>query len=143
MSGEQAPAHANGQHATAATGPRREPTGRAGRPRARRWHRGPKGADLLDLIFKIRSRDGWSATLRNNPSVVLVSDNGDDLARLTHDLALAILEGHGPETLLAMRSAGTALPAPDPETEDPGSAADEPRRPDHREAESHPVTQAS
>lgn len=96
------------------------------RPRSRRWHRGPRGADLLDLIFKISSKDGWSATLRNNPSVVLVAKNGDELAELTRELALAILQHRYSETLSAMRAAGSALPAPDPQSPEPGSAIDEP-----------------
>jgi hypothetical protein len=81
-------------------------------PRSRRWHRGPKGADLLDLVFKITSKPGWTATLRNNPSVVLVAKDGDELARLTRELALAILQHRYPETLSAMRAVGSALPDP-------------------------------
>jgi hypothetical protein len=96
------------------------------RPRSRRWHRGPKGADLLDLVFKISSRDGWSATLRNNPSVVLVARNGDELAELTRELALAILQHRYSETLSAMRTAGSALPVPDPQCPEPGSVGDGP-----------------
>jgi hypothetical protein len=96
------------------------------RPRSHRWHRGPKGADLLDLVFKISSKDGWSATLRNNPSVVLVAKNGDELAELTRELALAILQHRCPEALSAMRAAGKALPEPDPPSPEPGSASDEP-----------------
>lgn len=84
-----------------------------GRSRSRRWHRGPKGADLLDLVFKITSRPGWTATLRNNPSVVLVAQDGDELARLTRELALAILQHRYQETLTAVRAAGSALAAPD------------------------------
>jgi hypothetical protein len=56
------------------------------RPRTRRWHRGPKGADLIDLVFKISSKDGWSATLRNNPSVVLVAEDGYELGELSREL---------------------------------------------------------
>lgn len=96
------------------------------RPQSRRWHRGPKGADLLDLVFKISSKDGWSATLRNNSSVVLVANNGDELAALTRELALAILQHRCSETLGAMRAAGSALPEPDPHSPEPGSASDEP-----------------
>jgi hypothetical protein len=85
-----------------------------GRPRSRRWHRGPKGADLLDLVFKITSEPRWTATLRKNPNVVLVAKDGDELARLTLELALAILQHRYPETLSAMRATGSALPDPDP-----------------------------
>src|ERR1700722_8226147 len=95
------------------------------RPRSRRWHRGPKGADLVDLVFKINSKDGWSATLRNNPSVVLVAENGDELGALCRELALAILQHRYPETLSAMREAGKALPesGPGPQSPEPGSAS--------------------
>jgi hypothetical protein len=62
------------------------------RPRSRRLHRGPKGATVIDLIFKVDSKDGWTATLRNDPSVVLVADSGDELAHLTRELALAMLD---------------------------------------------------
>jgi hypothetical protein len=96
------------------------------RPRTRRWHRGPKGADLLDLVFKINSKDGWRATLRNNPSVVLVADDGYELGALCRELALAILEHRYPEALSAMRAAGKALPEPDPQSPEPGAAGDEP-----------------
>jgi hypothetical protein len=96
------------------------------RPRSRRWHRGPKGADLIDLVFKINSKDGWSATLRNNPSVVLVAGTGDELADLCRELALAILQHRYPETLSAMRAAGKALLEPDSQAPEPGSASDEP-----------------
>jgi hypothetical protein len=95
------------------------------RPRARRWHRGPKGADLIDLVFKINSKDGWSATLRNNPSVVLVAEDGYELGRLSRELALAILQHRYPETISAMRAAGKALPEPDPPSSEPDSAGDE------------------
>jgi hypothetical protein len=95
------------------------------RPRSRRWHPGPKGADLLDLVFKISSRDGWSATLRNNPSVVLVAKNGDELAELTRELALAILQHRYPETLSAMRAAGSAPPEPGPQPPEPGPTSNE------------------
>jgi hypothetical protein len=96
------------------------------RPRSRRWHRGPKGADLLDLVFKISSKDGWSATLRNNPSVVLVAKNGDELAELTRELALAILQHRYSETLSTMRAAGSALPAAAPRSPEPTAASAEP-----------------
>jgi hypothetical protein len=91
----------------------------AGRSRSRRWHRGPKGADLLDLVFKITSTPEWTATLRNNPSVVLVAEDGDGLASRARELALAILQHRYPETLNAMRAAGSALPDP----HDPGAPA--------------------
>lgn len=81
-----------------------------GRRRPRRWHRGPSGADLLDLIFKLTSEPEWTATLRNNPSVVLIAKDGDELARLAQELTLAILRHRYPETLKAMRAAGSALP---------------------------------
>jgi hypothetical protein len=68
---------------------------------------------------------GWSATLRNNPSVVLVAKNGDELAELTRELALAILQHRYPETLSAMRAAGSALPEPDPQSPEPGPVGDE------------------
>jgi hypothetical protein len=97
------------------------------RPRTRRWHRGPKGADLIDLVFKVSSKDGWSATLRNNPSVVLVAEDGYELGELSRELALAILQHRYPETLSAMRAAGKALPEPDSQSPEPGSASDEPR----------------
>jgi hypothetical protein len=117
---DQVPAHRKDQHGVAAAKPRRarasaaaRPKALAGRPRSRRWHRGPKGATVIDLIFKIDSSDGWSATLRNDPSVVLVADNGDDLAQLTRELALALLQGRRAETLRSMRLAGAVLPAAD------------------------------
>ena len=91
-------------------------------PRSHRWHRGPKGADLLDLVFKITSEPGWTATLRNNPSVVLVAKDGDALARLTRELALAILQHRSPETLNAMRAAGSALPDPHSATTPAGTS---------------------
>jgi hypothetical protein len=100
-----------------------------GRSRSRRWHRGPKGADLLDLVFKISSKDGWAATLRNNPSVVLVAKDGSELAELTRELALAILQHRCAETLSAMRAAGKALPEPDPRSPEPGAISDEPGEP--------------
>jgi hypothetical protein len=95
------------------------------RSRSRRWHRGPKGADLLDLVFKISSKDGWSATLRNNPNVVLVAKDGGELADLTRELALAILQHRYAETLRAMRAVGSALPEPDPQSPGPDAISDE------------------
>jgi hypothetical protein len=56
--------------------------------------------------------------------VVLVAENGDELAELTRELALAILQHRYGETLSAMRAAGSALPEPDPQTPEPGSASD-------------------
>jgi hypothetical protein len=123
--------------------PTAPPAARADQPRSRRWHRGPKGATVIDLIFKIDSSDGWSATLRNDPSVVLVADNGDELAQLTRELALAMLQGRRAETLRDMRLAGAVLPPPDSETEDPGTTQDEPRLPDRNAADGRPVDQAS
>jgi len=58
--------------------------------------------------------------------VVLVAENGDELADLTRELALAILQHRYPETLSAMRAAGKALPEPDPQAPEPGSTSDEP-----------------
>jgi hypothetical protein len=84
---------------------------------ARRGHRAPRGASVLDLIFRIRSprqAGTWTATLRSDPAVVIVADTGDALNARSRDLALAILQGHGSETLTAMRQAGTALPEPGP-----------------------------
>jgi hypothetical protein len=64
---------------------------------------------VLDLIWKIDSGgDRWSATLRTDRCVVVTAADGDELARRTRDLTLAILEGHGAEALYAMRSAGAA-----------------------------------
>ena len=80
--------------------------------RSRRWHRGPKGASVLDLIFKYSAGDGWSATLRSDPSVILVADNGSELASLTRDFALAMLQDRGQEALDELRRAGSALPGP-------------------------------
>jgi hypothetical protein len=95
------------------------PGGTSIRAQRRRGHRAPKGAAVLDLIFKVRSPDqagAWTATLRSDPAVVIVAGTGEALTTLSRDLALAILQGHGRETLTAMRQAGTALP-------EPGSAA--------------------
>jgi hypothetical protein len=104
---------------TAPSSTRKEQSGtQASRPRSRRLHRGPKGASVLDLIFKISSGDRWSATLRSSPTVVLVSDSGEELDRISHDLALAILQGRGEEKLQALREAGLALPEPEPVDED-------------------------
>jgi hypothetical protein len=98
--------------------PREQPRTKAGRPRSRRIHRGPKGASVMDLIFKIRGGDRWSATLRSDPTVVLVSDSSDTLTRISRELALAIIQGHGKETLQTLREAGLALPEPEPEPAD-------------------------
>ena len=106
-------------------GDREEPDACDREPSTRRWHRGPKGASVLDLIFKVSSKGGWSATLRSNPSVVLVAGDGVRLGEISGELALAILEGHGAEKLQAMREAGQALPAPEP---DPDGAETRPRR---------------
>jgi hypothetical protein len=103
--------------------PREQPRTQAGGSRSRRLHRGPKGASVMDLIFKIRGGDRWSATLRSDPSVVLVSDSSDILTRISRELALAILQNHGKETLQALREAGLALPEPDPEPADPRGSA--------------------
>jgi hypothetical protein len=55
---------------------------------------------LLDLIWKISSSSGsWTATLRNDPSVVVTADGGEELAHLTRNLTLAILQGHGEDAL--------------------------------------------
>jgi hypothetical protein len=83
----------------------------------RRGHRAPRGASVLDLIFRIRSprqAGTWTATLRSDPAVVIVADDGEALNARSRDLALAILQGHGKDTLTAMRQAGTALPEPPP-----------------------------
>jgi hypothetical protein len=81
---------------------------------ARRGHRAPRNPGVLDLIFKIRDPDAgpWTATLRSDPAVVVIADDGDILRARTRDLALAMLQGHGEATLHAMRQAGTALPQP-------------------------------
>jgi hypothetical protein len=68
---------------------------------------------VLDLIFRVSHEDGWTATLRNEPSVVLVADGGEKLAEISKALAIAILQGRGTETLEAMREAGWVLPEPE------------------------------
>jgi hypothetical protein len=80
----------------------------------------PKGAAVLDLIFRISPAESgpWTATLRSDPSVVLTAGDGDVLLTRSRALAVAILHGHGEETLAAMRQAGTALPAPGPPAAD-------------------------
>ena len=61
---------------------------------------------VLDLIWKIDyARGAWSGTLRNDPSVVVTARNGDELARLTSDLTLAILQGRGREAVAAAMAA--------------------------------------
>ena len=58
------------------------------------------GPGLLDLIWKINCRrENWSATLRSNPSIVVTAGTGDELAQVTRDLTMAILEGRGTEVL--------------------------------------------
>jgi hypothetical protein len=95
-----------------------QPRTQGGRPRSRRMHQGPKGASVMDLIFKIRGGDRWSATLRSAPSVVLVSDSSATLTEISRELVLAIFQDCGEETLQALREAGLALPDPDPEPAD-------------------------
>jgi serine/threonine-protein kinase RsbW len=150
MNNDQARAHQEDEHSMAPAKPRRapgSPTARAkapaDQPRSRRWHRGPKGATMIDLIFKIASSDGWSATLRNDPSVVLVAETGDELAQLTRELALALLQNRRAETLRSMRLAGTMLPAADSETGNPGAAEGAPQPRDRDAADGRPVNEAS
>jgi hypothetical protein len=52
-------------------------------------------------------------------------EDGDELAELTRELALAILQHRYPETLSAMRAAGSALPEPDPQPPEPVPADNE------------------
>jgi hypothetical protein len=64
---------------------------------------------LLDLIWKIDYRNGmWSASLRNDPSVVLTAGSGDKLAQITRDLTIAILGAHGSATRRAVTAATAA-----------------------------------
>jgi anti-sigma regulatory factor (Ser/Thr protein kinase) len=64
---------------------------------------------VMDLIWKTDYGNGlWTGTLRNEPSVVLTADNGEELHRLMMDLTFAILEGHGREALRAMTAANAA-----------------------------------
>jgi hypothetical protein len=65
---------------------------------------------VLDLIWKIDcARDGtWSATLRNDPSVVLRARDGGKIGVMTRDLTIAILQGRGKEAIEAMTGAKAA-----------------------------------
>ena len=64
---------------------------------------------VMDLIWKTDYGNGlWTGTLRNEPSVVLTADNGEELHRLMEDLTFAILKGRGREALRAMTAANAA-----------------------------------
>jgi hypothetical protein len=77
-------------------------TTRAAGPRA-------PARSLLDLIWKIDYRNGmWSASLRNDPSVVVTTGSGDKLAQITRDLTIAILGVHGSATRRAVTAATAA-----------------------------------
>jgi hypothetical protein len=94
----------------------------AGRSEASRLRRGPGNATVLDLIFRVTGQGRWPATLRNDPSVVLVAGSGEELSAISRGLAVAILQGHGAHALQAMRAAGQALPAPEAGQEEPATA---------------------
>lgn len=104
-----------------------QPRPQTGRPHGPRWHRGPKGGSVMDLLFKVGGGDGRSATLRSSPGVVLVAEDSDTLDRICRQYAIAIFEDRGEETLQELREAGLALPEPEPagqETRDPAQARD-------------------